>query len=47
LLTNAAGRPDFWTGPDEVIAWAGQDGSQGLSAQAIHTKAKLIIGNRG
>ncbi len=50
LLTgevNAAVEGLLAGGADEVIVWDGHDGSQTLSAQTIHPRAKLVIGDIG
>ncbi len=50
LLTgeiNAAVEGFLAGGADEVIVWDGHDGSQTLSVQTIHPRAKLLIGNIG
>jgi D-amino peptidase len=50
LLTgevNAAVEGFLAGGADEVIVWDGHAGSETLSAQTIHPKAKLIIGALG
>ncbi len=50
LLTgevNAAVEGFLAGGADEVIVWDGHDGSQTLSAQTIHPRAKLVIGDIG
>ncbi len=50
LLTaevNAAAAGFFSAGADEVIIWDGHDGSQTLSAETIHPRARLLIGGLG
>jgi len=50
LLTaeaNAAAEGFFAGGAEEVIIWDGHDGSQTLSADTIHPRAKLLIGSVG
>jgi D-amino peptidase len=50
LLTgeaNAAVEGFLQGGADEVVVWDAHDGSQTLSAQTIHPRAKLLIGSLG
>jgi len=50
LLTaevNAAVQGFYDGGADEVIVWDGHDGSQTLSAQTIHPRARLLMGVPG
>ena len=50
LLTaeiNAAVDGFFAGGAEEVVVWDGHDGSQTLSVETIHPRAKLIIGGLG
>src|SRR5574340_637453 len=50
LLTgevNAAADGFFDGGADEVVIWDGHGGSATLSAQTIHPRARLLIGNPG
>lgn len=50
LLTaevNAAAEGFFDAGANEVIVWDGHDGSQTLSVETIHPRARLLIGGLG